>query len=196
MRKLSSTLGLMILLSFTVTCKRQEPQAEYRPVATIRDLMDSMVDPSADIIWESVATNVTATGKEDKQPRTPEEWAAVRRGAVTLVEATNLLIMPGRHVARPGEMLNNGSEELGPEQIEPLINQDRAEWTKKAHGLHDAAMEALKAVDAKNVQGIFDAGHNIDVACENCHVKYWYPNSAQAADVRKEAEEQEKEKKK
>ena len=45
------------------------------------DLMDSMVDPSADIIWESVATNVTATGKEDKQPRTPEEWAAVRRGA-------------------------------------------------------------------------------------------------------------------
>ena len=33
----------------------------------------------------------------------------------------------------------------------------------------------LKAVDAKNVDGILDAGDRIDKACETCHLKYWYP---------------------
>jgi len=41
-------------------------------------------------------------------------------------------------------------------------------------------MVALKAIDAKNVMGLLDAGEGIDNACENCHLKYWYPLSKQA----------------
>ena len=29
-------------------CQTQPPQTEYRPTATIKDIMDSVVDPSAD----------------------------------------------------------------------------------------------------------------------------------------------------
>ena len=36
----------------------------------------------------------------------------------------------------------------------------------------------LKAVDAKNVEGIVDAGDKLDKACETCHLKYWYPNQS------------------
>jgi hypothetical protein len=155
----------------------------FRLTASIKDIMDSIVDPSADVLWESVATIVSAKGTEERRPRTDEEWATVRRNAVRLVEATNLLIMDGRHVAKPGEKSENPGIELEPEQMEKLINDDRAAFIKFAQGLHDAAMPALKAIDAKNAEGLLDAGELIDNACENCHLKYWYPNqnAAEAA---------------
>jgi len=51
--------------------------------------------------------------------------------------------------------------------------------------LHDATMPALQAIDAKNADGLLDAGELIDNACENCHLKYWYPNTAQAEEAKK-----------
>ena len=75
---------------------------EFRLDATIKDIMDSLVDPSADYIWDAVATTVTAKGKEEKYPRTDEEWKELRRRAIQLMEASNLLLIPGRRVARPG----------------------------------------------------------------------------------------------
>jgi hypothetical protein len=144
-----------------------------------------MVDPSADVLWDSVETIISAAGVEEKRPSTDEEWLNVRRHAVQLIEATNLLLIPDRHVARPGEKAEDPKVELGPEEIETLINGDRRAWIDFAHGLHDAAVPALKAIDAKNADGLFDAGGKIDTACENCHLRYWYPPSKQAAATRK-----------
>src|ERR1700680_274349 len=123
--------------------------------------MDSLVDPPADVLWESVATVVTAAGTDERAPRTDDEWANVRRSAIRLVEATNLLQMPGRHVAKPGEKSENPGIELGPEEIEKVINQDRAAFITFAHGLHDAVVPALKAIEAKDVKGLSDAGEKI-----------------------------------
>jgi hypothetical protein len=152
-----------------------------RPVATIKDIMDSIVDPSADALWHSVATVSSAKGIEDRQPRTDEEWANVRRDAIRLVEASNLLVLEGRHVARPGEKAENSGVELEPEKIEKLINDDRHAFVELAHGLQDSALPALTAIDAKNADALLAAGAAIDRACESCHLKYWYPDTAQAA---------------
>src|SRR6185503_238536 len=109
----------------TPTPQPPAPAPLLRPVATIKDIIDSIVDPSADALWHSVASVSSAAGFEDRQPRTDEEWATVRRDAIRLVEATNLLVMEGRHVARPGEKAENTGVELEPEKIEKLINDDR-----------------------------------------------------------------------
>ena len=170
-------LALLCLL-LCLSCKRK-PQAEYRPTTTIKDLMAGIVDPAADIIWDSVATKMTTKGKEEKAPRTDEEWLIVRRSALQLVEASNLLQIPGRHVAKPGE-LNNQGIELQPDQIETLINQDRQAWIAFAHGLHDAATQAVNAADAKDPAKVLESGEQIDNACEHCHQQYWYPRPTQA----------------
>ena len=100
----------------------------------------------------------------------------VRNHAIMLLEATNLLQMPGRHVAKSGEKSENPDVELGPDQIETLINKDRASWINYAHGLHDATMKAFAAIEKKDTEGLLDAGDGIDNACEKCHLQYWYPN--------------------
>jgi hypothetical protein len=182
MRRFLSLFLVGVTVFVVVACNRTQPppSSSFRPTSTIKDIMDSLVDPSADFLWDSVATIVSAAGTEERQPKTPEEWANVRRRAITLIEATNLLLMEGRHVAKPGEKAENEEVELGPEEIEALINGDRTSWIDFAHKLNDAAMVALKAIDAKNAAGLLDAGEGIDTACENCHLKYWYPLSKQA----------------
>jgi hypothetical protein len=149
--------------------------SEFRPMATIKDIMDSIVDPSSDYIWESVATIVTRKGTEERRPRTDEDWKEVRRRAVAMTEATNLLIMDGRLVARSGEKSENPGIELGPEEIKAIIDSDRASFIKFAHALQDAGVKTLAAIDKKDVEGLSDAGETIDEACEQCHLKYWYP---------------------
>ena len=153
-----------------------EPQ--YRTTATIKDLMDGIVDPSADVIWDSVATIVSAAGTEERQPRTNEEWAEVRRNAIRLLEATNLLMIPGRHVAKPGQKADDPQVELMPEKIEEALNADRVSWMKHAGDLHDATMVAFNAIESKNPDALLMSGDEIDQACEKCHLQYWYPDDA------------------
>jgi cytochrome c556 len=148
---------------------------EYRTDATVKDIMDSVVDPNADFLWDSVSSLSTLKGLEEKAPKTDEEWKEVRRHAIALMESTNMLRIPGRAVARPGEKASDPRVEEQPEAIQAFINRDRASWNKAAEGLYDATALILKAVDAKNVDGILDAGDYIDKACETCHLKYWYP---------------------
>ena len=184
MRKplLFSLCLFLVALSLVVgtACRSQQPasavQPEYVPTATVKDLMLSLIDPAADVVWESVQTIVTPAGTEEKMPKTDEEWAAVRGGALRVVEGANLLMMPGRPVARPGEKSVTPGVELEPEEIEANINKDRAQWNKLAMGLHDITVEALKAIDARDVNALIEIGGRMDMACENCHSTYWYPN--------------------
>ena len=173
---LFSTLVCFLLCG---SCAKPKPQAEYRPTTTIRDLMDGMVDPAADTIWNSVSTTITKKGKEEKAPHTDDEWGTVRHSAIALLEASNLLQIPGRHVAMPGQRNEQGIE-LQPEQIETLINQDRQAWIRLAHGLHDAATQALHAAEAKDPAKVLETGDAIDNACEHCHQRYWYPHPPQS----------------
>src|SRR5438067_4552318 len=170
-----------IVLASLAGCARQpqtpaQAPAEYRTTATVKDIMDSMVDPGSDVLWDAVETVVSAKGVEEKAPHTDEEWKNVRRHAIMLLEATNLLQIPGRHVAKAGEKADDPKVELAPEQIEDMINKDRASWIKYAHGLHDATLEAFKAIEAKDAEGLLNAGDGIDNCWEKCHLQYWYPN--------------------
>ena len=144
--------------------------------ATIKELMDSTVDPSADDLWDSVAVVTSIAGVDERKPRTDEQWKAVRRRAITLVEATNLLVMGGRHAAPEGAQA--GAGELAPGEIDRRIAATRPAFVGFAHGLQSTAMKALSAIDRKDSEGLFQAGGEIDAACEACHVTYWYPDQS------------------
>lgn len=165
---------LLIAVGDTPAAQAPQDQSTYRPTATIKDIMATIVDPSADYIWESVSTEVSQVGIVNRSPQNDKEWSELRKRALLLIEATNLLAIPGRHVAKAGEKPARPQVELPPDQIEALINMDRTNWVNLAHGLHDVATQALSAIDAKDVPALLTAGARIDQACENCHVKYWY----------------------
>jgi hypothetical protein len=185
MRTLSWHRGIApVLAALCITaaaCSKSQPAPAaatppYQPAATVKDLMQSIVDPSADLVWNAVTTVQTASGTVDKMPKTPEEWLMVRHGAVGLSEGANLLMMPGRHVAQPHEKSDTPGVELEPAEMEVLINKDRPAFIERAKALHEAGMAAVAAADAKDPQKLFEVGEQIEQACENCHSHYWYPN--------------------
>jgi hypothetical protein len=154
------------------------PGTMFRLTATIQDIMDSEIDPAADYIWGAVAYYSRETGTEDRQPRSDEEWAMVRRNAITLIEATNLLVMEGRRVAADNRKLDQ-SEVAGEDSrdIQKAIESNRTAFIALARGLHDAGMQALAAIDAKDAMRLDAAGEKLDQACEACHRTFWYPNA-------------------
>ena len=182
----AGTLSFVAALAFIAACQNQSQphaqaaapgtQPEYFPTATIKDLMQSVVDPNADVVWQSVTTVQSSKGTVDTAPKTNEEWVKVRHGAIALTEAANLLMVPGRHVARPGEKSETPGVELEPSEMEALINKDIPAFHKRVKALHDAGQAALQAVDAKDSQKVFEVGEQIERACEGCHSQYWYPN--------------------
>lgn len=177
-------LPLFLMLGLAACDKpAAAPQAaasSYKTTATIQDLMVAVVDPAADLLWESVGTELSKEGLVEKQPRTDEEWLAVRKQAIILVESANLLQIPGRAVVAAGGKLEDAHVPgiLSPEDAQKAIRDDRAGFDKAAEGFHETASLALKAIDGRNVGGLLEAGSRMQQACENCHVKFWYPKAA------------------
>ena len=147
------------------------------PVGTLREVMHQIVEESAQALFDSVAVTVSAAGTVEKQPRTTEEWDALEHWALRLAESPNLIKVPGRRVARPEEENTSADPtELPPIKIHAAIEANPELFYKYADALQAAGIEALTAVKAKSVQGLFDVGEKIDVACENCHLEFWYPD--------------------
>jgi hypothetical protein len=133
------------------SCSGPQPPP-FKPVVDVKLLMQSVIDPSADVIWQSVETIISASGIEEKRPRSDEEWSHVRNGAVMLTESGNLLMMVPRAY-------------------------DGGDWMRMSRGLIETAEKALQASQAKNIDALLNSGEQIDKACEACHQEYAYENS-------------------
>ena len=143
--------------------------------------MTAIVDPSADALWESVSTETSARGTEEKHPRSDAEWLAVRHNAIALQEAGNLLMMEGRAATHGGKATEDAQVAgiSSPQQVQLAIDTSRAQFNQRARELQDAAGEALAAIDARDPARLMAAGGKLDQACERCHSVYWYPNAKQ-----------------
>jgi cytochrome c556 len=158
------------------------PADDLKPIVSVKELMESIVDPIADNIFDAVAVDSTEKGIVEHRPTTDEDWAKVRQGAVTLAEASNLLKMhrPVAPSDDPSHKNDPKGPELPPAEIQKRIDGDRARWNQHVDGLRDEALKVLDIVKARDADGLFKAGSNLDAACENCHLEYWYPGDKKA----------------
>jgi hypothetical protein len=144
MRTMVLAVSVSVLAS---ACSSAPAPPPFKPVADNKLLMQAVVDPMADVLWDSVKTIVTAKGTEDFRPRTEEEWTAVRNAAVALTESGNLLMLVPRA-------------------------KDGGEWMKRSQELINTGEAAIRAIDAKNAERLFTVGGDIYEACSNCHRQY------------------------
>jgi len=172
-----AVLGLTIISSLAIAQQKTARAPLDRQVySSIKELMDSIVDPSADVLWGAAGTVIDKNeGVRELTPETPEAWLDVRRAAVRMIEAGNLLMMPGRQAAPAGTKSDTPGVELEPAQITALIRKNRKSFDAFAKALQEAGLEALRASDAKNADLLMDAGARMENVCESCHQTFWYP---------------------
>jgi hypothetical protein len=136
--------ALLVASWFPAPISAQAPSSDaLQPVATMKQLMLDVIFPASN----SVLLAINRGGPVDEK-----EWADVRRGAMTLAESGNLLIMRNR----------------------------MASWVADAKLLMDAGTAAYKAADAKDARALSALADRIDASCTTCHRQYRpgiFPNS-------------------
>ena len=128
-------------------CSSAPAPPPYRPVADVKTLMASIMEPSADVYWDAVGIIVDETGEHQIEPKTIEEWDAVRNAAYVVAESGNLLMMPSRA-------------------------KDGGEWMAASQQMIEAAQKAIRAAEARDKDAVFDVGAEMYDSCTNCHSKY------------------------
>src|SRR4029450_3144726 len=123
------------------------PPPPFQPVADVKQLMASVVDPAADVYWGAGGAVVAEKGITEITPTTTEEWDAARNAAIIVAETGNLLMMSSRA-------------------------KDGGEWMKQARALVDGGQKAIRAAESHNRNTVFDTGAEMYDVCTSCHVKY------------------------
>lgn len=173
----SATAPAKASAALPATTTSTSASGRVRYVASVRDIMHVLVETSADKIFDAVAIDVTAAGIREKSPETDEEWDELEHAALALAEAVNLIKMPDRPMAKKGEMnVDPEGPELPPAEIAAKVKRTLPQWNRYADDLQNAAVQVLSFVEKKDVKGLFEFGGALDMACENCHLEYWYPD--------------------
>jgi cytochrome c556 len=94
--------------------------------------------------------------------------------AYILVEASNLLLIPGRNVLPPGHEDEIGPGSLTASQIRQKIDTEWDAFSSFAQAFRDAGTVVLTAVQNKNADAVFESGGPLDEVCEGCHTAFWY----------------------
>lgn len=116
------------------------------------EFMGHVVDPAAFIYWGGSGTEETATGTKDLSPTTDEGWEKLESAAATLIEAGNMLQLPGRERHLP--------------------DAPDADWYKHAQNLTAQAIIAKAAAEKHDKAGVYKAGADLYAECTSCHEEY------------------------
>jgi hypothetical protein len=140
--------GLIVLLAGCEPAPPPPPPpSPFTTTLALKQVMEWVIDPAADVIWDSVKSVITEKGTQEIAPQTAADWDKVRDASATLIEAGNLLMIDGRA-------------------------RDNKAWMAAARRLSETAGQALKAAQAKNTAALFDEGGNIYKTCAACHAQY------------------------
>lgn len=120
------------------------PAPPLRPVASVVQLMDAIVIPSSQRVFDAV---VYVNGQLERSPKSDDDWFRVQMNALAVAEAGNLLMLPPRA-------------------------KDDGDWLTFSRALTDSAYRAAQAAEAKDLDAVLRTGGELYNACTQCHEKY------------------------
>jgi cytochrome c556 len=170
--RIASGIIAVMLASFVGQAGAAGPQ-----VQTVQAIMDTVIDPSADALWEAAGTVVTAKGPKAHRPHTAKQWRHARSLALQIAQGAKLLQVR-RPVGGDGHWVLADASTPGirtAAQIEADIAHDPQRFYAAAARLERTAQDAADALGRRDLGAFLDAGARIDSACEACHAAYWYP---------------------
>lgn len=150
---MKTKLLMLAGVAFLAGCSGQSedsdtPKADYVQAHDIRQLMEQVVQPQADVFWGSAGYVSDAEGERDLTPTTEEGWLATRSSAATVTQMGNLLMTP-------------------------LYAKGRGEdWIKFSKALVEIGQRAEAAAVARDSEAIFDVGATMYNVCQACHEVY------------------------
>ena len=121
--------------------------APYYLKLPLNEFMPHVMQYAGDGIWKRQGYVIDKDGEHSLFPKSDKEWEDAESAAHTLVEVTNVLLIPGRRVPDP-------------------------EWDKAVLKVREVALKAAGAAEKKDAKAWFEVGGELDEACDVCHVRF------------------------
>jgi hypothetical protein len=118
----------------------------FRAHVDMKTFMEHVLTPAAGVIWRVNAVVIDEKGEHDLAPESEAEWEQIESAAATLAEATNALMIPQRTLD--------------------------AQWNFYAGNLAQAASEAFRGAEARDLKAVSEVSDRLDGICAACHRHY------------------------
>ena len=134
-------VAVLAAVSAIVTLAAQPPSSP-QPTIPTKQLMETTITDASNVIWNAFDA-----------PKSDEEWAALERAALALIEATKLNAVGG----------------TGPMDKEWAA---QPAWKPFNEAMLQASQGALTAIRAKNHEALLAASDQLYPPCEGCHLQF------------------------
>ena len=131
-------------------------------MADLNQIMRALFFPLSNVVFFSqihdpAQVKPTETPSTSSDPLTGVfgKWEAVENSALTLADAAELLMIPGRKCS-------NGKDV-------PISNPD---WAAMAAAVREGGKAAYEAAKTKNLDKMTEAADVLNVSCSTCHNRY------------------------
>jgi hypothetical protein len=124
----------------------EDAGAAFRAYDDMKTFMEHVLTPAAKIVWSVNGVVIDEKGEHDLSPKSDADWEGIVRGAATLAESTNALMIPERALD--------------------------AQWTFYVQKLAAAANKAYAAAEAHDLKTISEVSDQLDGICAACHRHY------------------------
>ncbi|AKH43986.1 hypothetical protein FHS61_001301 [Altererythrobacter atlanticus] len=141
----------------------------------IRAVMQDAVNPAILTIWDVGNNAMSDDGGIDPELMTDESWDRLAHASAELVEASRMIAAADKISAAAPDNMGTAEGEISMEDVQRYIDND-------TDGLRELALEQaahaeklLAAARAKDAATAGDLVAGMDLVCESCHARYWYP---------------------
>lgn len=153
---------LVIALGLTTRAGTQGPPDPPRPAATMKQVMQGIVFPNANVIFAAQGSDPAAMPRDARPSLSTNPlaglfggWVAVENSGLALSEAADLLTVRGRTCA-------NGTPV-------PVLD---AGWTMAVQAMRDSGIAVAAAARARDQDGIVALTGQLTESCSGCHRTY------------------------
>ncbi len=151
-------IAVTIVIALAAGAAGQEP----RPASTVRQLMQAILFPNANVIF-SAQRDDPATAGRDARPSISTNaltglyggWQAIENSGLAMAEAADLLNVSGRVCA-------NGTP----------VPVAEADWKAAVRALRESGLAVAAAARARNQERVSELTEPLTTTCSNCHRVY------------------------
>ncbi len=138
---------LVAVLALASSACDRSPTVPFHMDLDMKQVMNLVLEPAADVVWDSAGYIVTIEGETNLAPTDEEGWLRVQAAGGTLVEAGNALMLPGRH-------------------------DGQADWLEFSAAISATGMQIIAAGEAQDQDAVFQTGATLYSVCVACHQVY------------------------
>ena len=148
------------------------------PAVSVFDTMERVVVPASKVLWDVSNNKQDDNGNVDASKVTDAEWKQVEAAAMQM-KASAETLAGTKHVvvAPPGVAIHDEGTPNGSsaQQVQGFIDADPAGFAEYAKALAASGEAIRQAATTRNASQFGDEAGKLDGVCEQCHVKFWYP---------------------